>query len=69
MSGMLNVKHVLVEYLFRSNQKSIFQCNSLSDLFDNVKMDDVWFFLRQGCTKKYELKPFNRVQTNEILLV
>ena len=43
--------------------------NSLTDLFENVKIDDV-LLERQGCTKKYdELKLVNQVQTNEIMLI
>ena len=45
--------------------------NSLIDIFENVKIDDVLSFLREtGLYQKYdELKSFNRVQTNEILLI
>ena len=52
-------------------RKRFFKVNRLSDLFDNVKMEDVLSFLREmELYQKYdELKPFNRVQTNEILLI
>ena len=41
------------------------------DLYENVKMDEVLSFLREpGLYQKYnELKPVNRLQTDEILLI
>ena len=44
---------------------------SLTELFENVKIDDVLYFLREtGLYEKYdELKLINHVQTNEILLI
>ena len=63
------VKHVLIECkAFALIRKRFFKVNSLSDLFENVKMNDVPSFLREtGLYQKYgELKPFNRVQTNFI---
>ena len=45
--------------------------NSLIDLFEVVKIDNVLSFLREtGLYQKYdELKLVNHVQTNEILLI
>ena len=56
---------------FRCHQKQFFEVNSLTDLFENVKIDDVQSFLRgKGLYQKYdELKLVNHVQTNEILLI
>ena len=40
-------------YGFRSHQKAIFLVNSLIDLFEKVKIDDVLSFLREtGLHKK-----------------
>ena len=54
---------------FRYHQKAIFQ--SLTELFENIKIDDVLSFLREtGFYEKYdELKLINHVQTSEILLI
>ena len=48
-----------------------FKVNNLTDLFENVKIDDILsFWDRQSCTKKYDnLKLVNLAQTNEILLI
>ena len=54
------------------NFRDYFKVNNLTDLFENVKIDDILSFLRerQSCTKKYDnLKLVNLVQTNEILLI
>ena len=66
------VKHILIEYrAFAVIRKRFFKVNSLTDLFENVEIDDVLSFLREtGLYKKYnELKLVNLVQTNEILLI
>ena len=44
---------------------------SLTELFENVKIDDVLYFLRETglYETKDELKLINHVQTNEILLI
>ena len=48
-------------------RKRFFKVNNLTDLFENIKIDDILSFL--SCTKKYDnLKLVNLVQTNEILL-
>ena len=66
------VKHILIECrAFAVIRKWFFKVNSLTDLFENVKIDDVPSFLRE--TELYqkidELKLVNLVQTNEILLI
>ena len=67
------VKHILIECrAFTVIRKQFFKVNSLTDLFENVKIDDVLSFLREtGLYKKLydELKLVNNVQTNEILLI
>ena len=66
------VKHILTEYrAFAAIRKRFFKVNSLTNLFENIKIDDVLSFLRekQGCNKKYdELQLVNHVQTNETML-
>ena len=66
------VKHILKECrAFAVIRKQFIKVNSLTDLFENVKVDDVLSFLREtGLFVKYdELKLVNHVQTNEILLI
>ena len=66
------VKHILIESrAFAVIRKLFFKVNSLTDLFENVKIDDVLFFLRETeLYQKYgDLKLLNLVQTNEILLI
>ena len=65
------VQHILIEYrAFAVIRKRFFKVNSLTDLFENVKIDDLLSFLRQSCTKKYDnLKLVYLVQTKEILLL
>ena len=67
------VKHILIECrTFTVIRKRFFKVNNLTNLFENVKIDDILSFLRerQRCTKKYDnLKLVNLVQTNEILLI
>ena len=47
------VKHILIEYrAFTLIRKQFFKMNSLSDLFENVKIEDVLSFLRE--TKLYQ---------------
>ena len=42
------IKHVLIECLdFALIRKRFFKVNSLSDQFENVKMDDILSFLRE----------------------
>ena len=61
----------------KGNIDCLFHCwedpsQCVIDLFKNVKIDDILFFLRerQGYAKKYDkLKLINHVQTNEILLI
>ena len=61
------VKHILIECrAFAVIRKRFFKVNNLTDLFENVKIDDILSFLRerQSCTKKYDnLKQVNLVQT------
>ena len=65
------VKHILIECrAFAVTRKRFFKVNSLTDLFENVEIDDILSFLRESCTKKYDnLKLVNHVQTNEILVI
>ena len=66
------VKHILIECrAFAVIRKGFFKVNSLTDLFENVKIDDALSFLREaGLYEKYdELKLVNHVETNEILLI
>ena len=66
------VKHSLIECrAFTVIRKRFFKVTSLTELFENVKIDDVLTFLRETGLyekkKKYdELKLVNHVQTNEI---
>ena len=50
---------------FRCYQKAIFQSKYLTDLFENIKVDDILSFLREtGLYQKYDnLKLVNLVQT------
>ena len=42
------VKHILIEYrVFAVIRKRFFKVNNLTDLFENVKIDDIRFFLRE----------------------
>ena len=66
------VKHILIEYrTFAVIRKRFFKVNNLTDLFENVKIDDILSFLRE--TELYQkndnLKLVNLVQTNDILLI
>ena len=66
------VKHILIECrAFDVIRKRFFKVNSLTDLFENVKIDDILSFLRETeLYQKYDdLKLVNLVQTNEILLI
>ena len=56
---------------FTLTRKWFFKVNSLTNLFENVQIDDILSFLRETeLYKKYDkLKLVNRVQTNEILLI
>ena len=60
------IRHILMECrAFTVIRKQFFKVNSLIDLFENVKIDDILSFLREtGLYKKYnELKLVNHVQT------
>ena len=67
------IKHLaLIECRdFALISKRFFKVNSLTDLFENVKMEDVLSFLRKtGLYQKYdELKSFNTLEANEILII
>ena len=66
------VKHILIECrTFTVIRKRFVKVNNLTDLFENVKIDDILSFLRETeLYQKYEnLKLVNLVQTNEILLI
>ena len=66
------VKHILIECrTFAVIWKRFFKVNNLTDLFENVKRDDILSFLRETeLYKKYDnLKLVNLEQTNEILLI
>ena len=66
------VKHILIECrAFPVTGKQFLKVNSLTDLFENVKIDDILSFLRETeLYQKYDnLKLVNLVQTNEILLI
>ena len=51
--------------------KRFYKVNSLTELFENIKIHDILSFLQEaGWYKKYdEVKLINHVQTNEILLI
>ena len=63
------VKHILIECrTFAVIRKRFFKVNNLTDLFENVKIDDIPSFLRE--TELYDnLKLVNLLKTNEILLI
>ena len=66
------VKYILIECrTFAVIRKRFFKVNNLTDLFENVKIDDILSFLRETeLYQKYDnLKLVNLVQTNEILLI
>ena len=66
------VRQLLIECkAFTVIRKRFFKVNSLTDLFENVKIDDVLSFLRETeLYQKYDLlKLVNLVQRNEILLI
>ena len=67
-----NTLYTLIECrTFAVIRKRFSKVNNLTDLFENVKIDDIpssWE--RQSCTKKYDcVKLINLVQTDEILLI
>ena len=60
-----SVKHILIACRpFAVIRKQFFKVNSLTDLFENIKINDVLSFLREtGLYKKYDkLKLVNQVQ-------
>ena len=66
------VKHILIDCrAFAVVRKRFFKVNRLTDLFENVKIDEILSFLRE--TELYQkndnLKLVNLVQFNEILLI
>ena len=66
------VKHILIECkTFAVIRKRVFKVNNLTDLFENVKIDNILSFLRgTELYQKYDnLKLVNLVQTNEMLLI
>ena len=66
------VKHILIECrAFAVIRKQFFKVTSITELFENIKIDDVLSFLREkSCMEKYdELKLINHVQISEILLI
>ena len=66
------VKHILIECrAFAVIRKRFFKETSLTELFKNIKIDDVLSFLREtGLYKKYDkLKLINHVQKSEILFI
>ena len=66
------VKHILIECrTFAVIRKRFFKVNNLTDLFENVKIDDILSFLRETeLYQKYDnLKLVNLVQTNKILQI
>ena len=67
------VKHILMECrAFGFIRKRFFKVNNLTDLFENVKIDDILSSLERDrvVPKKYDnLKLVNLVQTNAILLI
>ena len=72
LSLSLSVKHILIECrTFAVIKKRLFKVNNLTDLFENVKINDILSFLRETeLYQKYDnLKLVNLVQTNEILLI
>ena len=59
LSIYLRLLVTLILYIFRSHEKE----NCMSDLFENVKMDNVLSILKEAVLyQKYdELKPFNQI--------
>ena len=67
-----NLWHILIEcWTFAVIRKGFFKVNNLTDLFENVKIDDILSLLRETeLYQKYDnLKLVNLVQINKILLI